>query len=63
MTALAKRMRGKGSGGSAMALLHNQGVQFLISILVPGVLGCVICVWAFKRLARRYDWRIRITGS
>lgn len=45
-----------------MALLENSGVQFLIYILVPGVVGCVLCVWAFGRLARRYDWRRRLTG-
>jgi hypothetical protein len=45
-----------------MALFQNPGVQLLIAILVPGVVGCVLCVWAFNRLARRYDWRRKIVG-
>lgn len=45
-----------------MTFLHNPGMQFLIYILVPGVVGCVLCVWAFNRLGRRYDWRRKIVG-
>lgn len=45
-----------------MNLLQNSGIQYLIYLLIPGVVGCVLCVWAFNRLARRYDWRRKITG-
>lgn len=45
-----------------MALLQNPGIQLLILILIPGIVGCVVCVWAFNRLARRYEWRRRLLG-
>jgi hypothetical protein len=45
-----------------MIWLHNPGIQLLIVLLIPGVLGCALCVWAFNRLARRYEWRRRVLG-
>jgi hypothetical protein len=51
-----------GSGGPAMRWLHNPGIQFLILIFVPGIVGCAVCVWAFNRLARRYEWRRKVLG-
>jgi hypothetical protein len=51
-----------GRGGPAMRWLQNPGIQFLIAIFVPGIVGCMVCVWAFNRLARRYEWRRRVLG-
>lgn len=45
-----------------MRWLHNPGIQFLILIFVPGIVGCAVCVWAFNRLARRYEWRRKVLG-
>lgn len=45
-----------------MSFLENPGVRFLIYILIPGVVGCVLLGWVFTRLGRRYDWRRRLTG-
>lgn len=45
-----------------MDWLNNPGIRFLILLLIPGVLGCVLCVWAFNRLARRYEWRRKLLG-
>jgi hypothetical protein len=59
---LAKWMGGKGSGGTVMEWLNNPGIQLLIVLFVPGLVGCSLCVWAFNRLARRYEWRRRLLG-
>jgi len=45
-----------------MTWLRNPGIQLLMVLLIPGVLGCALCVWAFNRLARRYEWRRRLLG-
>jgi uncharacterized membrane protein YeaQ/YmgE (transglycosylase-associated protein family) len=40
-------------------MLRNHGLQQLIAWMVPSILGACLLVWAFNRLARRFNWKRR----